>query len=353
MGKVVDIQCPCCKAPLHFNAKLGKMKCEYCDSVFDASDLKNVKDVMVEETNDETKEVENYVTYRCPDCGAEIIADENTSATFCLYCGNTAILKNKLSGKFAPDKIIPFKMEKEDAIKAFKKVTYHKPLAPKLFNNPKNIEKIKGLYVPFWLYEIEVEGELDAEGIKVRSWTTGDTHYTKKDFYDIQREGNMLYKRVPVDGSLKMDNALMTSLEPFYFHYLVDYNHAYLSGYYAEKYDIDKDKAVSDANTRVLNSSKNVMLNDMGQYSSKTIKKENLTPKTINVEYVLLPVWMVNVKFQNKYYMFAMNGQTGEFIGDIPLDKRKAIIYGVLTFVITFALVILISYIIHVIGGAN
>lgn len=149
MGKVLDVQCPSCSAPLHFSAELGKMKCDYCDSEFEVSELKNVDNVSVEETTDAPIENELYVKYNCPDCGAEIIADENTSATFCLYCGNTAILKNKLSGKFAPDKIIPFKTVKDDAVKAFKGLCKGRIFMPKFFNSEANIEKITGLYIPF------------------------------------------------------------------------------------------------------------------------------------------------------------------------------------------------------------
>ena len=350
MSKVLDIQCPACNAPLHFNAKLGKMKCDYCDSVFDPKDLKRV-DTEEEKSQEKIVQHENYVTYNCPDCGAEIVADENTSATFCLYCGNTAILKNKLSGEFAPDKIIPFKVEKEDAVKAFKEVTKGKPFALKFFNQESNIEKITGLYVPFWLYELEVNGSVKAVGTRVSSWTSGDRHYTKTDFYDLEREGNMVYKRVPVDGSLKLDNDLMNSLEPFYFHYLEDYNHAYLSGYYAEKYDVTKEDAAQDAETRAIESTKKAMLNDMGNYASKTYKSDTLVSNIVKTEYVLLPIWMVNVKYNNEYYMFAMNGQTGEFIGNIPLDKKKVIIYIFMIFAFTFMLIMLVSYFIFLFGG--
>lgn len=352
MGKVIDIQCPSCKAPIHFNAKLGKLKCEYCDNEFDVNELNKIEPIKVVESTEEVVEKENYYSYNCPDCGAEILTDENTSATFCLYCGNTAILKNKLSGKFKPDKIIPFKTTKDEAIDAFKKLSIGRPLMPKSFNSEKNIEKITGLYIPFWLYEIKVGGSLNATGIKTKSWTVGDTHYTKNDYYDINRTGEMLYKRVPVDGSSRFANDIMNSLEPFYFHYLVDYNHAYLSGYFAEKYDLDSDQTLDDAKKRCLETTKDVMYNDMGAYSVKTIKSNNLQANKQSVEYALLPVWMVNVKFKNKFYLFAMNGQTGEFIGNIPLDKRKAVIYFISIFAGIFILIIAISYIFFLLGGA-
>lgn len=345
MAKVLDVQCPSCGAPIHFNSALGKMKCDYCNNVFDPASFKSEYDDIQDVSYD------NYVTYNCPDCGAEIVTDENTSATFCLYCGNTAIIKNKLSGEFKPDKIIPFKIEKEEAIKAFKKVTIGKPLAPKLFNLESNIERITGLYVPYWLYEINVHGSVSAEGTNVSSWTSGDYKHIKTDYYDLERQGSMIFKSVPVDGSMKLDNAFMNSLEPFYFHYLVSYNHAYLSGYYAEKYDVSKEIAFEDAKERTLKTTRNTMIEDMGNYTTKSIRYNTLSPDIVKIEYALLPIWMVNVKFKDKYYMFAMNGQTGEFIGDVPLDKKRVIIFSIIIFTLVFALIIGISILIYVDGG--
>ncbi len=351
MGKVLDVQCPSCSAPLHFSAELGKMKCDYCDSEFEVSELKNVDNVSVEETTDAPIENELYVKYNCPDCGAEIIADENTSATFCLYCGNTAILKNKLSGKFAPDKIIPFKTVKEDAVKAFKGLCKGRIFMPKFFNSEANIEKITGLYIPFWLYEVDVDGSLDVKAVKETSWITGNTHYTKQDIYDVNRTGHMNFKRIPVDGSTRFANDIMNTLEPFYFHYLVDYNHAYLSGFLAEAYDVSEDEAFYDAKKRSMETTKNVMMNDMGHYTRMDVKKNNLEAKKKGREYALLPVWMLNVKYKDKYYLFAMNGQTGEFVGDVPIDKKRVIIFSIVLFVICFVVVILVSYFMYL-GGS-
>lgn len=351
MGKVLDVQCPSCSAPLHFSAELGKMKCDYCDSEFEVSELKNVENVNIEETTEEPVLNDNYYKYNCPDCGAEIIADENTSATFCLYCGNTAILKNKLSGKFKPDKIIPFKTVKEDAIKAFKGLCKGRIFMPKFFNSETNIEKITGLYIPFWLYEVEVGGSLDVRAIKETSWTTGNTHYTKQDIYDVNRTGTMLFKRIPVDGSTRFANDIMNTLEPFYFHYLVDYNHAYLSGFLAEAYDVDQDVAFYDAKKRSMETTRNVMMNDMGHYTRMDVKQNKLEAKKKGQEYALLPVWMLNVKYKDKYYLFAMNGQTGEFVGNVPIDKKRVVVFSVILFLVCFLVVILISYIVYLGGG--
>lgn len=349
---VLDNHCPCCSAPLFYNSKTNSFKCEYCDSVFDLKDLKKVTDTNFID-NDTSEDIENevYISYKCTNCGAEIIADEHTSSTFCLYCGNAAILRDRLAGEFKPDKIIPFKTDKEMAIKAFEGLKKGRPLIAKGFISKKNIEKITGLYIPFWLYQIKVAGGIDATGVKVKTWSSGDMRYTKKSYYSLKRDGEMIYEKVPVDGSTRFNNNIMNTLEPFNYSYLVDFDYRYLSGFLAEKYDTDSKKSFNDAKNRVMNSAKDIMLNDMGYYTTKTVNKNTLACEEKNTEYALLPVWMVNVKYGKKYYLFAMNGQSGEFIGDIPLNVTKTIIMSIIIFVITFIIVILISYIMYVTGG--
>lgn len=348
--KVLDNHCPCCDAPLFYNTTTNKFKCEYCANVFTLDDLKKTEDAQIEENHTEDPKEKIYMSYSCSSCGAEIIADEHTSSTFCLYCGNAAILKDKLSGEFKPDKMIPFKTDKETAINAFKGLSKGRPLIAKDFVSVKNINKITGLYVPFWLYKVKTTGGLDAEGIKVKTWTVGDMHYTKKDYYNLSRAGEMIYEKIPVDGSTRFNNEIMNTIEPFNYNYLIDFDYRYLSGFLAEKYDINSDTSFEEAEKRVLTSAKDIMYNDMGNYTSKTITKNTIKAEKQGVEYALLPVWMVNVKYKNKFYLFAMNGQSGEFIGDIPLNKTKAVIYGIIIFIATFILVILASYIIYMIG---
>ena len=348
MSKVLDSKCPNCGAPIHFKPELGKFKCDHCDSEFCAeqlTDMDKIKDVI-------DKQLESYVNYNCPDCGAEIITDENTAATFCVYCGNTSIIKNRLSGEFAPKYIIPFKVEKKKAIEAFKGLRKGRPLTPKAFVSEKNIEKITGVYIPFWLYDVDVSGTVNAKATKVSSWSVGDTRYTKTDYYKVIRSGNMVFNRVPVDGSTRFNNDMMNSIEPFDYGKLIDYNHAYLSGFLAEKYDVSKDDAFEDAKVRTINSTRDQMLSSMVGYSTKTITSSDLESKANNTEYVLLPVWMVNVKYNGEFYLFAMNGESGKFIGNIPLDKKKAWIVSIISFVIAFLLCALISYLIYCGGNA-
>ncbi len=356
--QALENKCPSCKASIKFNPTIGKFKCEYCGSEFTLEEMQQHSDnASTEEKNKKKEEqaprddYDDYVTYRCESCGAEIIADDQTAATFCVYCGNTAILKSKLSGKFTPDFMIPFKKDRKEPVEAFRNIGKGRPLMPKDFNNEKNIEKIKGVYIPFWLYDINVSGEITMNGEIVTTWTRGNTHYTKTDTYHVVRGGSMDYHKIPVDGSSRFDNDIMNSIEPFEFKELIPYNHAYLSGFYAEKYDEEGEKTYNEASDRALNSTKDKLMNTAARYTTKIVTGNTLASKELKNYYAMLPVWMVNVKYKDKMHIFAMNGQTGEFIGNIPLDKGKAVLYFIITFIITFIVVMIASYVFFMIGG--
>ena len=348
--KVLDYRCPGCNAPIIYNASLKKWKCDYCDNTFT---LKQIKEHNKFDITKEEKIDPNYMVYKCEICGAQIIADEQTSATFCLYCGNTSILKNKLAGKFEPDLIIPFKKTNDEAIAAFLSLAKGRPLIPNDFLSKTNIEKIKGIYIPFWLYDIEADGSIDVAAKKVRTSRIGSTVREKTEIYDLKRTATMNFYKIPIDASARFDNDLMSTLEPFDSKYLEEYNHAYLAGFYAEKYDFDAEQSYNGVANRAYFSTKAKMLDSCKGYSSKRIVRDNIKIKPVKKYYTLLPVWMVNVKYKGKIYTFAMNGQTGEFIGDIPIDKKKVVLYGVLIFVIVFILYVIVSFLFYLASGSG
>ena len=260
--EVLDHKCPNCSAVLKYNPHGDNFKCEYCNSEFTIVDLmkyekKNKKEI---EKVEKSTPVDTYI---CSNCGAEIVVDANTSATSCVYCRNTAILKNKLQGEFNPKYIIPFKKTKEDAIEAFKKIGKGKIFMPKEFNMKKNINEISGIYIPFWLYDYEANGEIKADCKRITSWVSGDYRYTKTDTYLVTRGGQMSLSKVPVDGSKRFPNDVMNSIEPFDYSELKDFNYSYLSGFLSEKYDVTKEEAEQDAITRSKNSFIESLENDI------------------------------------------------------------------------------------------
>jgi len=355
----MDIQnyiCPNCSAPLKFDSKIQKLHCEYCDSAFTMDEIKIIMDAQDdsnEGTNINWKEKEeedisddfkNFKAYNCPSCGAEIVADENTTATNCIYCGNPTIIPKTAEGIFKPDYIIPFKLTKEDAKKALKDFYKKKLLLPKAFKTENQIEKITGLYVPFWLFDCEGNADINYTCTEVSQWSDSDYNYTKTSYYAVRRSGNIAFEKIPVDGSSKMPDNFMDAIEPFDYSDFEPFNISYLSGYMADKYDVDSNQSQPRANERVENTIEKKFRDTVTGYSTVHEGKKYIDMQGIDTSYVLLPVWILNTKYKDKMYTFAMNGQTGKLVGTLPCSVGRVLATGAS---ITAATMIIGNIILH------
>lgn len=330
---ILQYKCPCCGGFITYDIRSSKLKCPYCDTEFDLEtlkcydeELKNDKSDDMNWTSEDDKghfndDSDGMGVYVCRTCGGEIIADDTASATSCPFCGNPVIFKSRLSGELKPDYIIPFKLDKKAAKEALKKHMSGKKLLPKVFKSENHIDEVKGIYVPFWLFDTDADAEARYRATKTRFWSDGDYDYIETSHFSLLRSGSMGFDRIPVDGSRKMPDDLMESLEPFDFSEAVDFQTAYLSGYLADKYDVSADECNKRANERVKRSSDIALRSTVVGYDS-------VIPENIAVQfsggkkhYVLYPVWLLNTTWSGNKYTFAMNGQTGKFVGDLPIDK--------------------------------
>ena len=337
----LDNRCPSCKASITFNPVNQMWDCSYCGSKFTLEQMQQYNNVSVVSSNDVVSQLvpesvmKNIDLYRCNSCGAQIMADEHTTSTFCVYCGNTAILKDRIEQGRAPNFIIPFKKTKEDAIKGFKKITRNKLLAPSCFKNVKNIEKITGIYIPFWAYDLEANGEAEFEAWDSKSWSDSKYKYTKVDRYSIRKSGHFDFNKVLADASTRFPDDLMDSLEPFDYTDLRPYNHAYLAGFLAEKYDVDESVGMNRVVGRTKDTALGMIEGTIGHQKRKLVN-DGIRVSSRYTHYIMLPVWMVNIKYKNKYYTFAMNGQTGRLVGNMPVSFLQTIFWSVIFFAIFF-----------------
>lgn len=324
----MEYECPSCGGGLNFDSASQKLKCPFCDSEYDIDAFEskeNELDVNINAGQDwQEGEEDGLRLYACKSCGGEIIGDETLASTKCPYCDNPIVMKGQFAGDLKPDYIIPFKLDKKKAIEGFKSHLLDKKLLPKAFKDENKIEEIKGVYVPFWLFDMNVEASANYKGTKYRYWTAGDYDYTEHKEYDVFRKGNLKFNNVPIDASKSIDNDMMESIEPFKFSEAVEFKTAYLAGYVADKYDVAVENCVEDIEKRV----KVTTLSELGKtvsgYDSINIRSSNIKVVDSTTKYALYPVWLLNIKWNDKIYLFAMNGQTGKFIGDLPEDKGLA-----------------------------
>ena len=333
MSTLLQYKCPCCGGSIEFNSSAQKMKCPYCDTEFDVEALRAYdEDLKRERPDDMTWETENrgiwkeeeasgMVIYTCKSCGGEIITDRNTVATSCPFCTNPVIMTGQLSGDLRPDYVIPFKLDKEAAKDGLLRHLKGKRLLPKQFKDQNHIDEIKGIYVPFWLFDADTEGEIRYKATKVRAWSDSDYNYTETKYYSVFRAGTIGFERVPVDGSSKMPDELMESIEPFDFRDAVDFQTAYLMGYLADRYDVTNEQSVGRANERIKKSTEQSFANTVQGYTTVMPESSSIRLKNGKVKYALYPVWLLNTSWKGKQYTFVMNGQTGKFIGNLPVDN--------------------------------
>ena len=259
--------------------------------------------------------------YSCQSCGGEIVCEETTASAICPYCGSPVVMKSRLSGVLKPDCIIPFKLDKKAAKEALKKHVNSKKLVPALFKSENHINEIKGVYVPFWLFDASVAANITYRGEKTRHWSDSQYEYIEHNYYNIYRAGSVAFDNVPVDGSEKMPDDLMESIEPFDFRDAVDFKTAYLAGYMADKYDVDAQASIENANKRIIRSTEETFRETIQGYGMVTTESTYIDLQNGTAKYALYPVWLLNTKWQGNTYTFAMNGQSGKFVGDLPLDK--------------------------------
>lgn len=357
MADVLEYKCPCCAGAITFDSQAQKMKCPYCDTEFEIESLKEFEEERMEEDHDPQWDGENVwqtqeelededgtlVSYTCESCGGEIVADRNMAASSCPFCANPVIIPRKLSGALRPDLVIPFKLDAKQAKEQLRSHLKGKVLLPSLFRSENRLEEMRGVYVPFWLYDCDARAELRCRATRVRCWNTDDYSYTETRHYLVSRGGELGFDFVPVDGSTKMDDALMQSIEPFDYTEAVDFQTAYLAGYLADKYDQSAAECAPCANARMRQSTVDSFMRTISGYATCIPEHTDIRLKQGKITYALLPVWVLHTRYRGKLYTFAMNGQTGKFVGNLPVDKGKAAIAAAGSFAAAAALAFLVT----------
>ena len=358
--QITNYQCPACTGPLHFVGESGRLECDYCGSSFDIAEIeafyaeKEAKAAEAAQKQEETEaaqksaEAEEQQTaadgsdwdtsglsedwgadagsikaYCCPSCGAELLCDATTATTSCPYCGNPSVLPGQFAGILKPDYVLPFKLSKEDAIKALKKHYLKKPLLPSTFSKANHLEEIKGVYVPFWMYDGEASGSAQFHATTVHTYTSGDYEITETSHYDVRRAGSIGFEKIPVDASSKMPDDYMDSIEPYDYAELKPFSTAYLPGFMADKYDVSVEDSRERADTRCEGSLLSALERTVSGYTTCNETSRDIHLKRGKVHYALLPVWILNTRWEGKDFLFAMNGQTGKLVGDLPVSWGK------------------------------
>ena len=349
-NQVTNVQCPACTGPLRYDGGTGKLVCDYCGQSYTPQEieqlyqqqLQQAEQAAVDALSSEAEaaaawqeeaawsagenwdpEQDGMKLYQCPSCGAQLICEQTTAATSCPYCGNPSVMPGQFHGTLRPDYILPFRLSREEALDALKKYYKGKKLLPRRFTDENHLEEIRGIYVPFWLFDGRAVADMHYHATRVMTAQHGDEMVTTTDHFDVRRAGSVRFTRIPADGSQKMPDELMDSIEPFDYSELKPFSTAYMPGFYADIYDVDDRESFERARVRGTHSAEQIMDATVSGYSSVTPTRKQVQMIREKTAYALLPVWMLNTAWNGKNYLFAMNGQTGKFVGDLPVSRGK------------------------------
>lgn len=343
---VISFKCPNCDAELIFEPNQQTYKCEYCGSDFSQDELDKINSEMKKAQSEEQETDEpNMLFYNCPSCGAEVVTEETTAATFCYYCHNPIILEHEIKGNYKPDVIIPFQIEKKRAETSFLDYVQKRKFVPANFFSKQQIEKLSGVYFPYWLYDAELSGEMRAEGKKIRTWVVKDEQFTETKIYEIERKGKIELRNLPAHALKKANGKLVESVFPYRLEEGKPFTAGYLSGFLAERRDVEQEEIAEKMKQEMKEHAEHMVKNQIEGYNSVKVSSSHFQIKKDRFQYALLPIWSITYKGKDgTIYYYSMNGQTGTVCGKLPIDYKKLSIVSAAVGLAAFMLVLLGGY---------
>ncbi|MBR1375486.1 MAG: hypothetical protein IJ566_05335 [Cardiobacteriaceae bacterium] len=338
-----NYKCPGCSAPLSYNPQFQGFKCEYCGRSSTEEELEAFIAQYEEQIEEKNKYSDNRIDdgseirqYHCPNCGAEVVCGDTTTAAFCYYCHSPVIIENRLKGDFLPHRIIPFKITQKQAIECFEKWVRGKKLLPIDFTVKRQQDKIIGMYLPYWDCDVDVKVDFQATGIQKHTKRVGNQEETEVLKLDIKRKGELHFNNIRSLSFDKIDTNLINAINPFDDSEQIEFKSAYLAGFQSERHNLDKEEAqkqaIRDAEIFTID-----QIAESANCQGFTNQVDNSQFAITDTRYVLLPTYILNYSYKGKNYQFAINGQTGIANGELPLSKPKAFAYSAI-----FGIIVLI-----------
>ena len=317
------IKCPNCGGELKFKPSDKEVVCEYCGSTFNPKELnKEAKDSTKVEKKDNLGNFEGN-SYRCRECGAELLNFDETAITFCSYCGSQAMIADKMVKVNNPDYIIPFKITKEECIEAYKKAINKALFVPGYMKKDIVVDKFRGIYMPYCVYKVSYHDKAVNKGAKFTG-RSGD--YDFYDDYLISGQVDTEYDGISYDLLSKLLDKYTHHI-PFNFKNAEDFNFNYMIGYYADMMDVKNNIYDGKAVKIVKNdTSRKMALNKT--FSKYGCSDPHIDPSIESRKIGMFPLYFLAIRDKDKNYIHyaVVNGQTGKIAVDLPIDFGKYIL---------------------------
>ena len=344
MSSTLTYKCPNCDAGLVFDAAAQSFKCEFCLSDFTKDELDATASARQEREAADRAFADEMQGYRCSSCGAEVIADRSTVADVCCYCHNPIVMIDGVTGINKPEKIVPFRFDKEEAKATFLRYAKKKWFVPRDYFSPEQTDKITGVYYPFWVVDADTSSSFSARGITKTSWRQGDYRYTKTSYYAVKRIGGIHFEDITASAISSEDREMLEGVLPYPLNEHIDFSSPYLHGFVAKKKDMSREALNENIRGKMTDYSETLYMNTVSGYTSVTDRNVSMRVNKSHWDYTLLPVWILTYIRRGKTYTYAMNGATGKIYGELPISAPKLALAASIAGVLSGLLTLLIGW---------
>ena len=335
-------ECPKCGNDMTLNVITNTWDCSKC-----GNQLEEETTMQEQETKEEVLDIEEDNTissnsndnsnclYHCNNCNISFIGKDVDK---CFICSGE-LDKDNINIQY--DKYIDFKLDLGDAINNYKRKLLIKLLCPISFRSKKAINRIKGVYLPMYMFDSSVDGDVVFNASDVNVLDTSKKE-KRMNYYKVVCNGHFDYDNVVINGSAKFNNNVIDKIDDYDYSNIEEIKEFDLGDKVIYKEDCDEYSVFDRVKKRCFNNSVKLM-NDLVNRSKSKVADNKLDFKYDEKGIVLVPVYLLVNKYKDKTYYYVMNGQNGNTYINTPIGIIETIVLSVTLFVVLFLIMLLIA----------
>lgn len=328
--ETVIVKCDNCGANMVFDPATQMLKCPHCESAKDFKKGENFQELDILTAFSQGEEwKDDSSVYRCENCGAVVVLKMGETATKCPYCETSHVVKSNEIAGLKPNALYPFTVTTESARENAKKYVKSRWFAPKKFKKNLLADNFKGVFQPGFTFDSTTQSSYVGKIGKRHTRVVGSGKNRRTQTYIVWRSisGTHLddFNDVLINGDSTYSQTTLNKIMPYSESNLKEYSNDYLTGYMAKRSNRDIKDCWVDAKSQMDEVIKRHILS---KYNYDVISYINVSTTHSNVtyKYVLIPIYLLNYRYNKKLYTMHINGNTGKVTGKTPVSPWKVLL---------------------------
>ncbi len=324
-------KCPECGAPMRYDPETSSLYCDYCQRVINLSNAKSGDEIDFFSICEDDSSWQNETqVIKCESCGSENIISKKEMSSTCPFCGSRQVVSFDAIAGLKPNRVIPFKLTLEDAKKRYYRIIKKKMFAPRKLKKEYLDLVINGVYIPCWTYDSFTVSHYNGRLGKRYTYTVGSGKnrrtVTKIRWFNIAGTKVLDFDDIVINSGKSVTQKELNSISPYSTNDSIDFEEGYLAGFQAEHYSVNVKNGFKNAKSVMEPQIRTEILRN---YNYDVVGHLNVNTyyDKVTYKYVLLPVWFGLLNYHNKKYRFLVNAETGKITAKYPKSAIKILIF--------------------------